>query len=291
MPWHRLSYGAGVDGITRWAPLFELGAATRVGLTHDVNEDAVEVRQGLRDGRSYIAMVVCDGVTNSSRGDLASSVAAAAAIEVLVSEIDRVGPLDADERRSILRAAVHRAHAAVCDSPIEQLADTPPPGTTLVAALVYDGRVDAAWVGDSRAYLLSPSTAEAPGELCVQLTHDHSWVNLVVDRGDMSQADAAEAPLAHAITRCIGPLEDPDPSSPAEVSHSHAVVTTGSRLVLCTDGIWGYADTPAAFAELVGDVASTVTAVDLAAELVAGALRQGGGDDMTAAVAFVEGYP
>lgn len=278
-----------MDALRRWDPCPEVGAASHIGRTHQRNEDAVQVGRATRDGLPFTAIVVCDGVSSSSRGDLAAAAAAEAAIELLMGEAEGTGELDPAHRQHLLRTAVHVAHEAACAAGIEQLVDRDPPGATIVAAVVYDGRVDTAWVGDSRAYLLSPPNSETPGELCVLLTHDHSWVNLVVDRGEMSQADALDAPLAHAITHCIGPLENPDPAHPAEPSHSHAVVTVGSRLLLCTDGVWGYAASPAAFCRLVGDNDDGTSAGDLAVELVRRSIAAGGDDDMTVGVAYVDG--
>lgn len=278
-----------MDALRRWDPGPDVGGATHIGRTHERNEDAVWVGQTRRDGRPFTAIVVCDGVSSSSRGDLAAAAAAQAAFELLMAEAAGAGELDDGYRRHLLRTAVHVAHEAACEADIEALPDHDPPGTTLVAAVVYDGRVDTAWVGDSRAYLLSPPNADTPGELCVLLTHDHSWVNMVVDRGEMSEAEALDSPLAHAITHCIGPLEDPDPAHPAEPSHSHAVVTVGSRLVLCTDGVWSYASSPAAFCGLVGSGAGTASAGDLAVELIRSSLEAGGDDDMTVGVAYVGG--
>jgi len=286
-----ISYRAWVDPARRWDPCFELGGATHRGRTHERNEDAVALRHGHRAGLPYAVLVVCDGVTSSSRGDLAAAIGADAAADAVVAHLggaaDADTALDPDRRQHLLRTAVHLAHEAVCAATIEQLADRDPPGTTLVAALVYDDRVDVAWVGDSRAYLLSPARVDQPGEMCVLLTHDHSWINLVVDRGEMSAAEAASAPLAHAITRCIGPLHNPDPAQPAEVSQSHSVVTPGSHLVLCSDGVWGYAESPAEFCRLMGDIPAGASAGDVAASLVAGALERCSEDDMTAAVTFV----
>ena len=283
-----------MESLRRWDPDPDVGGATHIGRSHERNEDAIELGRGVRDGLPYTAMVVCDGVSSSSRGDLAAAVAARAAIDLLMTETEGTGELDADHRHHLLRTAVHLAHEAACEAGIEQLEDLDPPGTTLVAALVFDGQVDVAWVGDSRAYLVSPPADDSPGELSILLTHDDSWVNMVVDAGEMPESEARESPLAHAITRCVGPLEDPDPARPAEPSYSHAVVTPGSRLVLCTDGVWGHAASPGDFAGLVGPLvdarsAGVCSAGDLAVELVQRAIAADGEDDLTAAVAFVGG--
>ncbi|GAC1383466.1 MAG: protein phosphatase 2C domain-containing protein [Acidimicrobiales bacterium] len=274
-------------GITTWAPCDEVGAATHVGRSHERDEDAVEVHRVERDGDPFPVMVVCDGVASSSRGDLAAAAAARAAAQVVLSAADGQGELGDDQRAHLLRTAAHVAHEAVCEAEIDLVDGKDPSGTTLVAALIYRGRADVVWVGDSRAYLLSAPTDEAPVDICLLLTHDHSWVNLVVDRGEMTEEEAEAAPLAHAITRCIGPVESPDPARPAEPGHSHAVVPPGSRVILCSDGVSNYGSSPADFTQLVGSVTGWTTAGDLASGLVGAALRLGGDDDMTAAVAIL----
>jgi serine/threonine protein phosphatase PrpC len=76
---------------------------------------------------------------------------------------------------------------AVCASSIEH-GDTAPPGTTIVAALVHKRRLTVGWVGDSRAYWVSPSGSEL-------LTRDHSWVNETVAHGgyDRKRGDGRAA--------------------------------------------------------------------------------------------------
>lgn len=70
-------------------------------------------------------------------------------------------------------------------------------GTTLVAALVVDGTLFCANVGDSRLYLVQ-------GGAIRQVTHDHSYVQYLVDIGRLSQAEAEVSPYKNIITRSIG---------------------------------------------------------------------------------------
>lgn len=262
----------------------DLAAATHRGRAHQVDQDACAVGRRQPNGLPLHALVVCDGVSSSSHGERASGRAAKAALDVLLSAADTPGPLDP---KGALRQAVRAAHRAACAPDIDPEPGKTPPGTTLVAALAHRGMVDVAWVGDSRAYVVRPTpcgAGQAPANL---LTHDHSWLNEVVDSGELTEADAIRSPSAHALTHCIGPLENPDPEQPAEPSLASATDLAGSRLVLCTDGLWNVVASPAEIAAMASAPPATVEARALAIHLVRRAFASGGLDDVTAAVAFL----
>ena len=74
------------------------------------------------------------------------------------------------------------------------------------------------------------------GEL---LTRDHSWVNEAVERGDLSEEDALRQPLAHALTHCLGPLENEGESIDQVDPEVRARDLPGpGMVVLCSDGLW-----------------------------------------------------
>lgn len=262
----------------------DLGAATHVGRSHDTDEDAFAIGRRERDGSPLHAIVVCDGVSSSSHGEQASDHAARAALRVLLDAADRPGPLDAE---AALEEAIAAAHRASCEAGIEQVPGKDPPGTTIVAALAHRGRVDVAWVGDSRAYLFGPPLSDGSVHLALALTRDHSWVNMVVDAGQMTEEEAMHSPFAHALLHCIGPLEDPDPGKPAVPSVGHVEAERGSRLILCSDGLWNYTPDPDDIAELLRNLEPGIDARGVARQLVHHALAMGGHDDITVAVAIL----
>lgn len=274
---------AGGDG-EALAPAPDLGAGTHVGHTHDTDEDAVAVGRRERDGAVLHAIVVCDGISSSSHGEQASDQAARAALGVLLDAADDPAPLDPEPA---LRGAVAAAHRAVCQARIEPVAGKDPPGTTIVAALAHNGRVDVAWVGDSRAYLIGPSLSDGSVHTAVALTKDHSWVNMVVDSGQMTEEEAMQSPFAHALVHCLGPAESPDPQQPPEPSTGHLEAERGSRLIVCSDGLWNYAPHPEDIAALLRDLTPGSDARTVAWELVHRALAMGGHDDVTVAVALL----
>ena len=261
-----------------------VGGFTRVGRKRDLNEDHVVVAPGDWGGEPCLVAVVCDGIAAGGHCELASAGAARAAVDSLLAAGggDATGAGDAGEA---LRRAVAVAHRAVCTAGIEAIEGRAGPGTTLVAAVAREARLDVAWVGDSRAYLIPPPPGAA--EL---LTHDHSWVNLVVDSGTLSEEDARASRWSQMITKCVGPLEDPDPYRPPEPSLRSLAVVPGSLVVLCSDGFWAEFDGPESLADAVADgraAGPDGDAAGLAAWLVDRACDLGADDDVTVAVIVV----
>jgi serine/threonine protein phosphatase PrpC len=255
----------------------DLAAATRRGRAHQVDEDAYALGRRERSGLFQV-LVVCDGVSSSSHGERAATRAADAALDVLLAAADAPGSPD---RPAALRLAIRAAHRAACAPDVEPVPGRAAPGTTIVAALAHAGSVDVAWVGDSRAYLVRSSTA---AEL---LTHDHSWLNEVIESGELTMAEALRSPGSHALTRCLGPLENPDPDQAPEPSLTSVNGVAGARLLLCSDGLWNSAPSPETIAALVADAPATADARALAEHLVRRGVAGGGVDDVTAAVAFL----
>jgi serine/threonine protein phosphatase PrpC len=256
----------------------DLAAATHRGRAHEVDEDAFAVGCGERDGELVYALVVCDGVSSSSHGEQAAARAARAALDALLAAAGAHEPLDAP---AALREAVRAAHRATCAPGIEAVPGKASSGTTIVAALAHGGGLDVAWVGDSRAYLVRSATE------AYLLTHDHSWVNEVVDAGEMTEEEAMHSPGAHSLTHCLGPLENPDPDQPPEPSLVAVADAAGDRLILCSDGLWNGAPAPEAIAEMVSAAPASADARALAVHLVNRGYASGIRDDVTAAVALL----
>ena len=153
-----------------------------------------------------------------------------------------------------------------------------PPGTTLVAALVFRATLVVGWVGDSRAYWISPRGAEL-------LTRDHSWAAEAVLRGEMTDAQAMAAPLAHALTRCLGPLELSGEKI-EEVAPDVCVreLSGPGHVVLCTDGVWNYFPSAHELAGVLRAAGAGASTALLARCLVNHALARGGEDNASVAV-------
>ena len=252
-----------------------VGALCDAGLRRDHNEDAVAVASGELDGEVWTVLVVCDGVSASAHADRASKIAAKTACDAL-AHFARSGDIAFEAATAAMTAAIRAAHVAVCATKIEHATDEPP-GTTLVAGLVYRRRFTVGWVGDSRAYWVSSTGAEL-------LTHDHSWANETVARGEMTEAEAMRAPLAHALTKCLGPLEVGDEMQEIEPDVRARDLPGPGTIVLCSDGLWNYFSQASAIAELVKSAGPDASPPAVARLLVSNALARGGQDNVTVAV-------
>jgi PPM family protein phosphatase len=255
-----------------------LGGVCDVGMRRDHNEDAMALASGETRGEKWAVLVVCDGVSSSTHAEQASTLAAKTACDAL-AHFARSGDIAYEAASTAMAAAIRAAHLAVCAQGIEH-GVLDPPGTTIVAGLVYRRRLTVGWVGDSRAYWITPHGAEL-------LSKDHSWANEAVSRGEMTEEEAMLAPLAHALTRCLGPLEVGEAATriPEVEPDVRARDLPGpGHVVLCSDGLWNYFPSAADLAALVRIAGPRATPDELARTLVNHALVKGGMDNTTVAI-------
>jgi serine/threonine protein phosphatase PrpC len=240
-----------------------LGGISDRGLRHHRNEDYLAC--ATVDGRNTYILVVCDGVSSSQQPDLAAKAAAEAACMTLTASLE-TSDINLEEAMKI---AVASALTSVCAIPYTTGADADLPSTTIVAAIVQDRTATIGWLGDSRAYWISPNGSR-------QLTKDDSWLNDVVASGQMTEMEARKSDKAHAITRWLG-ADAIDDSEPSLLNFD---IPGSGYLLLCTDGLWNYAPEPAQICELVKPE-SDADAVSVARDLVEFARRSGGHDNIT----------
>jgi serine/threonine protein phosphatase PrpC len=246
------------------------------GLWRPYNQDATALARGVSfAGDPFTVMVVCDGVSSSPHSEVASSTAAREARDVL-DQFLRSPDVVHETAASAVSRAIRAAHLATCAAhaaaPVPDL-----PGTTIVVGLVYKKRLTVGWVGDSRIYWLTPRSVEL-------LTHDHSWVNEAIARGEVKDASEVQGSLAHTITRCLGPLEVGD--SPAEVeSEVKSRDLTGPGVVLlCSDGLWNYTPAPEDLGRVLRAIPDDRNAIAVARLFVNYALARGGQDNVSVAI-------
>jgi protein phosphatase len=199
-------------------------------------------------------------------GHAAGEVASAVAISVL-TELDE--DLPASELLDALADAVTKANQI-----LHQMVAADPSiggmGTTLTAMLWSGTKVALCHIGDSRAYVLSA------GRL-VQLTHDHTLVQSLVDDGRISPDEAATHPQRSLLLRAL------DGSNDAEPDLSVRDAQVGDRYLLCSDGLSGVVSHQT-LEETLGSYYSPEQTI---AELIELALRGGGPDNITCVVADV----
>jgi protein phosphatase len=98
-------------------------------------------------------------------------------------------------------------------------------GTTLVMAVVVGNDVHIANVGDSRAYLISPTRLR-------QITHDQSLVQTLVDKGEITPEQAANNPNRNMLIQAVGSQKD------VTVDLFNETLEDNESLLLCSDGLW-----------------------------------------------------
>lgn len=258
----------------------ELGGVAAVsdrGLRHHRNEDYFAVSAtSLPDGSPAVVAVVCDGVSSATRPDDASRAAAGSAVEALLEALARgTHPQQAMHDAIVAAAKAVNSLAAEPDQPRRN--DTyhrqNAPACTLVGAIVSGGLLTVGWVGDSRAYWVPDDRAGA-----ARLTEDDSWAAQMVANGLMSEAEAYADARAHAITGWLG--------ADAYELEPHTASFEPDRpgvVVVCTDGLWNYAESAAEMAATVPADARTRPLTG-ARSLVEHALAGGGHDNVTVAL-------
>ncbi|MET9854012.1 protein phosphatase 2C domain-containing protein [Streptomyces sp. NPDC006450] len=251
----------------------ELGSVAAVsdrGLRHHRNEDSFAVAAtALPDGSAATVAIVCDGVSSASRPDEASAAAAGAANEALLDALPR-GAHPQEAMHEAILAAAAAVNALAPEVPGAQNA----PACTLVGAVVSRGLLTIGWVGDSRAYWVPDDRAALPR----RLTEDDSWAAQMVAAGLMGEAEAYADVRAHAITGWLGAdAYDLEPHTATFKPDHDGVV------VVCTDGLWNYAESARDMAQVLPHDAA-VRPLHSAQVLVGHALDGGGHDNVTVAV-------
>jgi serine/threonine protein phosphatase PrpC len=258
----------------------ELGPVAAVsdrGLRHHRNEDSFAVSAtALPDGSPAVVAVVCDGVSSATRPDEASAAAASAANERLLAAL----PLGTHPQQAMHEAIVAASEAVNSlagqpeQAPGEEHRHQNAPACTIVGAVTAGGLLVVGWVGDSRAYWVPDDRSGPPA----RLTEDDSWAAQMVAAGLMNEAEAYADERAHAITGWLGAdAYELEPHTAAFKPDRSGVV------VVCTDGLWNYAEGAEEMARAV-PVDAAERPLHSAQMLVGHALDGGGHDNVTVAV-------
>ncbi|MFU8816063.1 MAG: PP2C family protein-serine/threonine phosphatase [Pseudomonadales bacterium] len=228
----------------------DFGMQTTIGTRHQVNEDSLG-----HAGESAL-WLVADGMGGHAAGDVASAIVRDRICEAVAGGSD-------------LPAAISAAHLAVAASAAAE-AGRKGMGSTVVALRMIGSSAEIAWVGDSRAYLLRS------GKLS-RLTHDHTLVQWLLDKGDISAEEAAVYPGKNVLVRTLG-LEHP------VVDETSVRLKRGDLLLLCSDGVT--AELPEdEIRTVLLDADSTQSAVDT---LIRAVVERRGKDDASAIVIRID---
>ncbi|MBX3080069.1 MAG: Stp1/IreP family PP2C-type Ser/Thr phosphatase [Anaerolineae bacterium] len=204
----------------------DVGWSIDKGVTRDNNEDslaAVTVNQASESVSQTVGVyAVADGMGGHDMGEVASKLAVRTAIRHLVSDITETDEALPETYREWLERAVMVANQVVRKTGAEEHKNL---GTTLVMAVVVGNAAHIANVGDSRAYLISPTGIR-------QITHDHSMVQVLVDSGRITPEEAAKHPMKNVLTQAIGSDDE------INIELFNETLDDDESILLCSDGLW-----------------------------------------------------
>ncbi len=237
---------------------------TDPGCVRKQNQDAYRIEQL---DRNTLLCVVCDGMGGAKSGNIASTLA----VEVFAEEVHRCWKPLMDQERidQMLRGAVKLANFTVYDQAV-QFEEFDGMGTTLVAALIRGKKVTIVNVGDSRAYGIDRGGI-------TQITKDHSLVQMMVDRGDLTPEMSKSYPGKNFITRAIGT----EPVVMCDVFHWE--VSRGDYLLLCSDGLSNMMDDQ----EILFEVVHGVNKQHCCTRLLKIAKNRGAPDNVTSILVLI----
>ena len=196
---------------------------SETGKVRTQNQDVYRIEEL---DRNTVLAAVCDGMGGAKSGNIASRLA----VDVFVEEVrcSYKSSMSQEKCEQMLRSAVKLANFTVYDQ-AQQFADFAGMGTTLVAALVTGKTAIVVNVGDSRCYHITQSDI-------YRVTVDHSLVQMMLERGDLTPEEARDYPGKKYITRAVG--TEPTVESDLFVTR----LERGEALLLCTDGLHNEVD-------------------------------------------------
>jgi protein phosphatase len=240
--------------------VFTCAGRTDVGIVRSGNEDNYLM---LPDRAVFI---VADGMGGHAAGEVASEMA----VRIVAQQLGDLSGLDAGATADRLRQAIREANAAIFERTLTEH-DKRGMGTTATALVLRDRQYLIGQVGDSRAYLRRE-------DKLTQVTKDHSYVQEQVDAGYLTPDQARTHPYSNVITRCVGANSDVVP----DIYVGTAKV--GDLFLLASDGLTGMLE-DYQLEEILSTPRMPQEQVD---DLIAGANRHGGLDNITAILVRVD---
>lgn len=237
---------------------------TDPGCVREQNQDTFQMENL---DKETVLCIVCDGMGGAKSGNVASSLAA----EVFIGEVRRTWTADMDQAQidQMLRAAVKLANFTVFDQG-QQFEEFSGMGTTLVAALIKGEEATVVNVGDSRAYRINAGGIQ-------KITVDHSLVEMMLQRGELTPEEARNYPGKNYITRAIGP------ETIAECDLFHLDLEREDYLLLCSDGLSNIIDEQ----EILFEVVHGEEKANCCQQLLDIAKNRGAPDNVTCVLVYI----
>lgn len=239
---------------------------TDTGAVRDNNQDSFFAGNlDCNNGEDIFLAAVCDGMGGAAGGSFASKLATETFTKELSAGMMNIieENLSADSCEVLLSYAVKCANSAVYNT-AQETPSLRGMGTTLVAMMVFRNTVYAVNVGDSRLYALGEDG------IC-KISHDHSYVQTLIDQGQISEEEAKNHPNKNVIMRAIG-------TEPEVRPDFFKILPDRKAFLLCSDGLSNFVS-DAEIEKIVKEAQTLSEAVDT---LIAKANAAGGGDNITA---------
>ena len=248
------------------------------GMKRRENQDSFATEQLYNDA---VLCLVCDGMGGANGGQTASGLAVSTFVKQVKKRLVdfesknqlRFGGEDS-EIEGILKKSVTAANSAVYRkaNKDKELAGM---GTTLVSALIIDSCMYVTNVGDSRLYLVTDEEIK-------QLTRDHSYVQTLIDMGQITPEEAAFNPHKNIITKAIGTQKKEEP----DIIFCDLLESKPKYVLLCSDGLTNFVDN----ATIHSIILQGSSPEDTCTKLIDKANENGGGDNITAVLIELDGY-
>ena len=266
---------------------FKLAAGTNVGLIRQNNEDNFVVCSDLSKsnwmipqtsdytdlGEYGVLLVVADGMGGANAGEVASAIAVETIQNMFTPEQVSEAVSDDKSIQEFMKDVVKSADLNILKRSQED-SSTRGMGTTVVMAWVLNDKAYICWCGDSRCYVLNKQHG------LIQLSKDHSYVQELVDKGQLDPELMHDHPLSNVITRCLGDVENRANPETRIYQLRH-----GDCIMLCSDGLSSLChdnqilDTMIEFHD---------NPMECKNELISAALSNGGYDNVTIAVCNIQ---
>jgi len=249
------------------------GALRDVGRVRSANQDSLFslITSLPREGND-LAMglfIVADGMGGHHGGEIASRLAISTVAQYVLADLVMPALADgtAEALQPLIIGAVQQANRAIWDHAQSIRSDM---GTTCTVALLMGRALYIGHVGDSRAYLATPTGLKL-------ITNDHSTVGRLIQLGQLDPSEAREHPLRSQLYRTIG--QQPE----VAVDFIYQPVGDATHLLLGSDGLWGMLGDDV----LLDVLEHTIWPQDACHELIARANLAGGEDNITAIVVSI----
>jgi len=244
----------------------KFGGKTDVGIKRKNNQDSFAVFS--KSG--YFCAIVCDGMGGAKGGNIASGLAVKTFSSVIKKAFSVMNADDFDELeiKRLMKAAVDEANAAIYEKSLGS-PELEGMGTTLVAVIGCLCGTFAVNIGDSRLYRQLDGTLQ-------QISTDHSFVQYLIEKGDISPEDAHNHPNKNIILRTLG-VND-------AVEGDYFRIDNYDRLLLCTDGLTNHVDDERISRIISGAYINKSTSLKTRTEMLINEANEGGGLDNITAV-------